>query len=126
MWETRVQSLVGKIPWRRKWQPTPAFLPGQSHGCRDPVGYGPWGCKESDMTEQLTHFFSIGLTMSSSVDLELLSLPRVMLFGHIRVAPIQNLHRALSVSVEAAFPRVTGFAYHMPRLPLVLSKFCTS
>ena len=90
------------------------------------MGYGPWGCKESDMTEQLTHFFSIGLTMSSSVDLELLSLPRVMLFGHIRVAPIQNLHRALSISVEEAFPRVTGFAYHMPSLPLVLSKFCTS
>ena len=41
--------------WRRKWQPTPVFLPGKSHGRRNLVGYSPWGCKESDMTEWL-HF----------------------------------------------------------------------
>ena len=41
--------------WRRKWQPTPVFLPGESHGQRSLVGYSPWGCKESDTTEQL-HF----------------------------------------------------------------------
>ena len=43
---------VGKIPWRRKWQSTPVLLPGKSHGQRSLVGYSPWGCKESDMTEQ--------------------------------------------------------------------------
>ena len=37
------------------WQPTPVFLPGESHGRRSLVGYSPWGCKESDMTEPL-HF----------------------------------------------------------------------
>ena len=36
-------------------QPTPVFLPGESHGQRGPVGYSPWGRKELDMTEQLTH-----------------------------------------------------------------------
>ena len=36
---------------RRKWQPTPVSLPGESHGQRSLVGYSPWGCKESDMTE---------------------------------------------------------------------------
>ena len=36
---------VGKIPWRRKWQPTPVFLPGKSHGQRSLVGYSPRGCK---------------------------------------------------------------------------------
>jgi len=36
-------SWVGKIPWRRKWQPTPVFLPGKSHGWRSLVGYSPWG-----------------------------------------------------------------------------------
>ena len=36
---------VGKIHWRRKWQPTPVFLPGKSHGQRSLVGYSPWGCK---------------------------------------------------------------------------------
>ena len=42
---------VGKIPWRRKRQPTPVFLPGESHGQRSLAGYSPWGCKESDTTE---------------------------------------------------------------------------
>ena len=36
---------VRKIPWRRKWQPTPEFLPGKFHGQRSLVGYSPWSCK---------------------------------------------------------------------------------
>ena len=51
---------VGKIPWRRKWQPTPVLLPGKSHGRRSLVGYSLWGRKESDMTERL-HFSLTGL-----------------------------------------------------------------
>ena len=43
----------GKIPWI--CQPTPVFLPGKSHGQRSLVSYSPWGLKESDMTERLTH-----------------------------------------------------------------------
>ena len=54
MQETRVQSL-GKIPWKREWQPTPVFLPREFHGQRSLAGYSQWGPKESDMTEQLTH-----------------------------------------------------------------------
>ena len=46
---------LGLIPWRRKWQPTPVFLSGESHGRRSLVGYNPWGHKELDTTEQL-HF----------------------------------------------------------------------
>ena len=42
---------VRKIPWTRKRQPTPVFLPGKSHGQRSLVGYSPWGCKESDTTK---------------------------------------------------------------------------
>ena len=34
---------LGRFPWRRKWQPTPVFLPGESHGWRSLVGYSPWG-----------------------------------------------------------------------------------
>ena len=37
---------IGKIPWRRKWQPIPVFLPGKSHGRRSLEGYSPWGLKE--------------------------------------------------------------------------------
>ena len=43
-----------KIPWRRKWQATPVFLPGESHGQRSLATYSPQGHKESDMTEQLS------------------------------------------------------------------------
>ena len=42
---------VGKTPWRRAWQPTPRFLPGESQGEKNLVGYSPWGCKELDMTK---------------------------------------------------------------------------
>ena len=41
---------VGKIPWRRTWQPTPVFLPGESHGQRSLEGYSTQSPKESDMT----------------------------------------------------------------------------
>ena len=51
---------IGKIPWRRKWQPTPVLLPGKSHGQRSLVDYSSWGCKASDMTERL-HFLSLSL-----------------------------------------------------------------
>ena len=42
---------VGKFPWRRAWQPTLVFLPGESHGQRSLAGYSPWGHKELDTTE---------------------------------------------------------------------------
>ena len=42
---------VGKFPWGRAWQPTPVFLPGESHGERSLMGYSPWGCTESDTTD---------------------------------------------------------------------------
>ena len=59
----RFNPWVRKIPWRRKWQLTPVFLPGESHGQRSLLGYRPWGCKErtylSDWVH--THFFEISV-----------------------------------------------------------------
>ena len=52
---------VGKIPWRREWQPTPVFLPGEFHGQRSLAGYSPLGCKESDTTEWLLLHFIVYL-----------------------------------------------------------------
>ena len=50
---------VGKLPWRRAWQPTPVFLPGKTHRQRILMGYSPKGCKDLDMTELLnTHAHS--------------------------------------------------------------------
>ena len=46
---------VGKIPWRKKWQPTPVFLPGEFHGQRSLLGYSSWGHKEADMTEGINN-----------------------------------------------------------------------
>ena len=45
----------GMIPWRRSWQPTPVFLPGESHGQSNLVGYSSWDHKESDITEVTEH-----------------------------------------------------------------------
>ena len=61
-------SWVRTIPWRRKWQPTPVFLPGKSHGQRSLAGYSPWGRKELDTTGQLTlslHFLRSAEAMCS-------------------------------------------------------------
>ena len=64
---------VGKIPWRRKWQPTPAFLPGKSDGWRSLVGYSPQGHKESDTTESL---YFVGRITAQMADLSFQLLQR--------------------------------------------------
>ena len=55
----RFNPWVEKIPWRKKWQPTPVFLPGKFHGQRSLVGYRPQGCKESDANERLNYHNSL-------------------------------------------------------------------
>ena len=49
----RFNPWVEKIPWRKAWQPTPVFFPGESHEQRSPMGYGPQGHKETQL-KQLT------------------------------------------------------------------------
>ena len=70
---------VGKIRWRRKWQPTPVFLPGESHGQRSLVGYSPWGWKESDMTEHACMHSHTCIIMNQ--ELELVKCPGGSLVG---------------------------------------------
>ena len=53
MQKTGFDSWVRNILWRSEWQPTPVFLPGESHAQRSVAGYSPWGHKESDTVEQL-------------------------------------------------------------------------
>ena len=56
----RFNPWVKKIPWSRKWQPTPVFLPGKFYGQRSRAGYSSQGCTESDMTEQVsTHTWKL-------------------------------------------------------------------
>ena len=52
--ETWVQLFDQDDPWRKKWQPTPVFLPEKFYGQRSLVGYSLWSHKELDMTEQLS------------------------------------------------------------------------
>ena len=63
--------------WRRKWQLTPVFLPGESHGQRRLVGYSPWGCRESGIAEQLTQPITLwqidGETVETVADFMFLS-----------------------------------------------------
>ena len=55
-----------KIPWRRKWLPTPAFLPGESHGQKSLVGYSPRGHKELDTIEWLNNENNQSLSLSDN------------------------------------------------------------
>ena len=96
---------MGKIPWRRKWQPTPVLLPGKSHGWRTLAGYSPWGCKESAMTEQL-HFL-----LSGSVQL----LSCVRLFATPRTAARQA---SLSLTVSQSLLKLMSIESVIPSHPL--------
>ena len=58
---------VGKIPWRRTWQPTPVFLPRKFHGQKSLVGYSPQGHKESHITEHKCFYSVFPLLFSSGV-----------------------------------------------------------
>ena len=60
------EPCIGKIPWRRKWQPTPVFLPGKSHGQRSLTGCRPRGHKESDTTYWLNNNLDIILESSAA------------------------------------------------------------
>ena len=54
------------IPWRRKWLPTPVFLPGKYHGQRNLLGYSPRGYKDSDTTEPVTHVIRYAKNIKNS------------------------------------------------------------
>ena len=58
MQEARVHTWVGKILWRRAWQPRPVFLPGESHGQRSLAGCSPWGRRESNMIDGVSSSFN--------------------------------------------------------------------
>ena len=83
MQETWVQSLDQEDHLKKGTDPTPALLPGKSHGQRSLIGYSPWSRKESDTTEQL-HFTGIRqlgkpITETVKPELQIFSL-----LGHIR------------------------------------------
>ena len=66
MRETWVRSLGREDPWRRKWQPTPVFLPGRSHGQRSLAGYTVFEVAESDMTGATNTLFTLNGEMEAA------------------------------------------------------------
>ena len=84
MQKMQIDPWVQKIPWSRKWQPTPVFLPGKFHGQRSLVGCSPWGHTESDTTEQLHFYFSM--------------LPKALLTSHSRISSTRWLIMPLWLS----------------------------
>ena len=81
MWENWVE----KILWRRKWQPTPVFLPSEFHGQRSLSGYNLWGCEESDMTEQLSLNHSFRVYVDSLNEWKRIMFPQesLILYCHV-------------------------------------------
>ena len=86
-WDGRIQlqyrrpgfnPWVGKIPWRRKWQPTPVCLPGEFLEQRKLVGYSPWGHNESDRTEW--HTFTLTFKIRPDLTLFGNSFPCLFLY----------------------------------------------
>ena len=65
-----------KIPRSRKWQTTPVFLPGESHGQRSLVAYSPWGRRESDLTKAIKHACTVAIIITL--------LPLLLLIGTLR------------------------------------------
>ena len=58
---------IRKISWREAWQPTPVFLPGESHGQKSLAGYSPWGCRVGHNWSNLTHMLLWILTYSLDI-----------------------------------------------------------
>ena len=104
---------VKKVLWRRKWQTTPVSLLRKFHGQRRPVGSIPWGCKELDMTEQLS---TLKILYQSSTSAYL---------GYLHSSPIVN-NAAVSIEVrnlcELVFLFISG---KYPEVELLISwQFC--
>ena len=106
------QPKVGKIPWSRKWQ-TPVFLPGKSHGLRTLVGYCPWSCKESNVTEHThTHTHTAaaaaagcpGLSHIPMAEIELKSDSTQHVCCHFSLTPV--LEEPISLELDNVSGRV--------------------
>ena len=117
MQETWVQPWVGKNLWSRAWQPAPVFLPGKFYAQRSLEGYSPWGCKESDMIEQLTHTHTHTHTHTQRVLAVVLSLSHVQLFVTLCSAACQA---SLSFTISCSLLKLMSIESVMPSNHLIL------
>ena len=85
----------------RAWQPTPVFLPGESHGQRSPAGYGPWGHKESRLSTD-TQSFSFSLPVQSQPHTHTHTRQKGLVICVSLKLIIQGLHRKQDAEKEAS------------------------
>ena len=100
---------VGKIPWRWKWQPTPVFLPGKSHGHRGLVGYSPRGLKQLNTTEWLNKDNNGGHRPAPRISLQA---------GHVTSSTIK-----IQISITPKCPHPT---FHRQFHPFLCQPLATS
>ena len=103
-------SWIGKILWRRKWLPTPVFLPGKSHEQRSLAGYSPRGCKESATSERLST--SRGTR------------PLLVALAHFHCVSISTM--AISCSNETSLSKKVRIDMHTWLSPVVVAGSSTS
>ena len=114
-WRPRFNPWVGKIPWRRKRQPTPVLLPGKFHGWRNLIGYSSWGCKEQT---RLSDFASLPLAPPGKslvlwpLPTSLPTLPFTIAFSP-QICP--GVSRLWDFPYFVRYPCKTFLAYHYPR-----------
>ena len=77
---------MGKNPWRRAWQPTPVFLPGEFQGQRSLAGYAPGSYKESDMTERLTFSLTSWILRETRFKMKSTELPSITVLNPVLTA----------------------------------------
>ena len=100
---------IRKIPWRRKWQSTPVFLPGKFHGQRSLVGYSPWDCKELDTTEQLSmHAPSLDSSLAS---IDITGIPVCKSDKKTKRKKKKNYHVALGPSTLSTWKAFHAFIW---------------
>ena len=105
---------VGKIPWRRKWQLTPVFLPEKFHG-QEPGGFQPRGLKESDLIEPSSKILFSGGLLCMTLLFVIKSISFVFLWFPAQSAPPPNLRHFLSEkSWEGAFCYVNEMTSEEP------------
>ena len=90
-------NIPGKISWRRKWHPTPVFLPGKSHGWRSLVGYSPWGRRVRHDWAISLHFIDIqeNYKMTSNNAFFLTTLSVIIILWNIQIQILQKPTRVL-------------------------------
>ena len=133
MQEMWVRSLLGKIPWRKKWKPTPIFLPVKSHGQRSLASYGSWSHKESDTTEYVcmythTHTRTLDTRGTGSTgpfpllggfpeafhELSNLCVPKYLILKLLYTTHHSHSARLFSASTRLSSPRAGAALSHCP------------